>query len=163
MLEPASRFSNTAETGMRVLRNTQAPLRLPGTLSTAGHFDQSRVGIGETPSNLRINRITVKVEKRVWSAGRRVQQPLHPLRIACNDLQIGLGLPIWLGAALFPVSESAEGNVVADGQFLLRQRQGAANDSRLWRSPHPLEIAGCRRLRAAVGPRARLNASARHA
>jgi hypothetical protein len=40
----ASRFSNTAETGMRVLRNTHAPLRRPGTLSTAGHCDQSSVG-----------------------------------------------------------------------------------------------------------------------
>ena len=32
-------------TGKRVSRNTQAPLTLPGTLSTAGHWDQSRVGM----------------------------------------------------------------------------------------------------------------------
>jgi hypothetical protein len=31
--------------GRRVLRNTHAPLTLPGTLSTAGHWDQSRVAI----------------------------------------------------------------------------------------------------------------------
>src|SRR5713226_5294123 len=38
---PASRFSKTVATGMRVPRKTQAPLTLPGTLSTAGHCDQS--------------------------------------------------------------------------------------------------------------------------
>src|SRR5947208_1442999 len=42
---PASRFSNTAETGMRVSRNTHAPLSLPGTLSTARHWDQSRIAM----------------------------------------------------------------------------------------------------------------------
>ena len=46
MLAPASRFSNTADTGMRVSRNTHAPPSRPGTLSTTGHRDQSRV----TPS-----------------------------------------------------------------------------------------------------------------
>jgi hypothetical protein len=30
--------------------NTQAPLTLPGMLSTAGHWDQSRADILETPS-----------------------------------------------------------------------------------------------------------------
>ena len=30
---------------MRVPRNTQAPLRFPGTLSTAGHWDQSKAAI----------------------------------------------------------------------------------------------------------------------
>jgi hypothetical protein len=42
---PASRFSNTAETGIRVPRKTHAPLNLPGTLSTAGHCNQSRVAM----------------------------------------------------------------------------------------------------------------------
>jgi len=32
-------------TGIRVPLNTQAPLTFPGTLSTAGHFDQSSVAI----------------------------------------------------------------------------------------------------------------------
>jgi hypothetical protein len=35
-----------AETGIRVPFNTQAPLILPGTLSTAEHCDQSRVAMG---------------------------------------------------------------------------------------------------------------------
>ncbi len=38
---PASRFSNTVCTGIRVPRKTQAPLNLPATLSTASHRDQS--------------------------------------------------------------------------------------------------------------------------
>src|ERR1035438_4819295 len=39
---PTSRLSKTTETGVRVSRNTHAPLTLPGMLSTAGHWDQSR-------------------------------------------------------------------------------------------------------------------------
>src|SRR5580698_4702942 len=45
MVAPTSRFSNTADTGIRVSRNTHAPLSLPGTLSTVGHWDQSRVAM----------------------------------------------------------------------------------------------------------------------
>src|SRR5450755_2321159 len=45
MLEPASRFSKTVATGIRVSLNTHSPLRLSGTLSTAGHCDQSRVAM----------------------------------------------------------------------------------------------------------------------
>src|SRR5262249_42890451 len=40
-VRPSSKFSKTAATGIRVPRNTHAPLTFPGTLSTAGHFDQS--------------------------------------------------------------------------------------------------------------------------
>ena len=42
-VEPASRFSKTVATGMRVSLKTHAPLRRSGTLSTAGHCDQSRL------------------------------------------------------------------------------------------------------------------------
>src|SRR3954462_1904432 len=45
MVTPSSRFSNTMETGIRVPRNTHAPLTFPGTLSTAGHWDQSSSAI----------------------------------------------------------------------------------------------------------------------
>src|SRR5271169_2489430 len=45
MSEPASKFSKTVATGIRVSLKTQAPLTLPGTLSTAGHCDQSRGAI----------------------------------------------------------------------------------------------------------------------
>src|SRR5436190_21975218 len=45
MLAPASRFSKTVATGIRVPRKTQAPLTFPGMLSTAGHCDQSRLAI----------------------------------------------------------------------------------------------------------------------
>src|ERR1700733_9643608 len=41
-VKPASKFSNTVATGIRVSLNTQATLTLPGMLSTAGHCDQSR-------------------------------------------------------------------------------------------------------------------------
>src|SRR5208282_4297722 len=49
MLEPATRFSKTVATGIRVLRNTHAPLNFPGTLSTAGHWDQSRAAMLRPP------------------------------------------------------------------------------------------------------------------
>lgn len=42
--------SKTVATGMRVSRNTHAPLRLSGTLSTAGHWDQSRIAMGSSSS-----------------------------------------------------------------------------------------------------------------
>ena len=42
---PNSRFSNSRETGIRVSLKTHAPLTLPGTLSTAGHWDQSRAAM----------------------------------------------------------------------------------------------------------------------
>lgn len=45
MLAPDSRFSKTVATSLRVSLNTHAPLRLPGTLSTAGHRDQSRAAM----------------------------------------------------------------------------------------------------------------------
>jgi hypothetical protein len=42
---PSSKLSNTTATGIRVFRNTAAPLRLPRTLSTPGHCDQSSFAI----------------------------------------------------------------------------------------------------------------------
>src|ERR1035438_7089105 len=50
MLIPASRFSKRTFAGVRVPRSTHAPLTLPGTLSTAGHCDQSSIVIFCTPS-----------------------------------------------------------------------------------------------------------------
>jgi hypothetical protein len=73
-----------------------------------------------------------------WSVRSLIQQPLDSLGLASNDLQISLGWPIRLRAALLPVPESAEWDVVADGEFLLRQCQGAANDFCLRRSLHPV-------------------------
>src|SRR3984885_5031873 len=49
-LAPASRFSKMADTGIRVPFKTHAPLTLPGTLSTAGHCDQSRFAMDRTPA-----------------------------------------------------------------------------------------------------------------
>jgi hypothetical protein len=45
MLAPASMFSKIADTGIRVPFRTHAPLTLPGMLSTARHWDQSRLAI----------------------------------------------------------------------------------------------------------------------
>src|SRR5260370_26961286 len=49
MVIPSSRFSKTADTGMRVPRHTHVPLSLPGTLSTAGHNDQSSAAMASLP------------------------------------------------------------------------------------------------------------------
>ena len=45
IVAPDSRFSKTVDTGIRVSLKTHAPPRRSGKLSTAGHFDQSRVAI----------------------------------------------------------------------------------------------------------------------
>jgi hypothetical protein len=42
-------FSKIAATGIRVPRSTHAPLTLPGMLSTARHWDQSRFAIAGPP------------------------------------------------------------------------------------------------------------------
>src|SRR5271166_5398726 len=67
----SSRFSITVATGKRVSRNTQAPLTLPGTLSTAGHCDQSRTAI--TLSLLQIKRVHKKLIRPL-----RLPPPLRP-------------------------------------------------------------------------------------
>lgn len=41
IVSPASRFSKSTFTGVRVPFRTHAPLTFPGMLSTAGHCDQS--------------------------------------------------------------------------------------------------------------------------
>lgn len=41
--QPIFKIFETAATGIRVPRNTQAPLTLPGMLSTASHCDQSSI------------------------------------------------------------------------------------------------------------------------
>src|SRR5579863_6668500 len=69
---PTSRLSKTTETGVRVSRNTHAPLRLPGMLSTAGHCDQSRVAVAMicAPAfRLRHRRATAGVKTIVKGGG----------------------------------------------------------------------------------------------
>ena len=49
---PFSRFSKRADTGTLVPVNTQAPLSLPGTLSTAGHVSQFVIRSPRFPSRV---------------------------------------------------------------------------------------------------------------
>src|SRR5260370_12792449 len=68
---PASRFSKIADTGIRVPFNTHAPLTLPGTLSTAGHCDQSRVAIEKTPAeSITLYKSENKAETRMPQKGK---------------------------------------------------------------------------------------------
>ena len=92
----------------------------------------------------------------------RIQEALDALGFARNDLQIGLRWLVRFRAALLPVPESAQRDVVAGSEFLLRQGQGAANDFRLRRPLHPLKIAGGQRLRVAVGASSRFDGLGRH-
>lgn len=50
-----------------------------------------------------------------------IQEALDALGIARNYLEIGLRWLVRLCAALLPVPESAQWDVVADSEFLLRQ------------------------------------------
>jgi hypothetical protein len=60
----------------------------------------------------------------------------HAFGIAGNDRQIGAGRLVGLAAALFLVSQGAERDVIARGEFFLRERQ---------RTPQRLD-AGHRRI-----------------
>src|ERR1700690_610544 len=68
-LAPASRFSKIADTGIRVPFNTHAPLTLPGTLSTAGHCDQSRFAMDRN-SWLEHSFIRIQESRPIWGRGR---------------------------------------------------------------------------------------------
>jgi hypothetical protein len=50
-----------------------------------------------------------------------IQEALDALGFARNDFQIGLRWLVRFRAALLPVPESAQRDVVADSEFLLRQ------------------------------------------
>ena len=63
---------------------------------------------------------TGAAERVTRSLSSGIQQPLDPLRLAGNDLQISLGWPVRSRAPLLPVSQSAKGDMVAHGEFLLR-------------------------------------------
>ena len=87
-----------------------------------------------------------------------IQQALGCAR---NDLEISLRRPVRFRAALLPVPESAQRDVIADSEFLFRQGQGAANDFRLRRLLHPLKIAGGHQSSVAVGTSRRLDGCGR--
>ena len=98
-----------------------------------------------------------KYTMRPW-----IQEALDAVGCARNDLEIGLGWLVRFRAALLPVPESAQRDMVADGKFLLRQGQGAANDFRPRRPLQSLQIAGGKRLRVLVGAGSRLDGLGRH-
>lgn len=93
---PTSRLSNTTETGIRVSRNTHAPLRLPGMLSTAAHRDQSRLAMfllsfHRNPTNAfgvaPLPRIFQSTSDQFRGAGQCEQPQLSPclkLRVTMN-------------------------------------------------------------------------------
>ena len=81
-------FSMTVATGSRVPLNTQAPLALPGMLSTTGHWDQSSAAIVETPhSSLR------QLAQLVTSGSRRSRKLGSPAFARAPDLNASYG---WL-------------------------------------------------------------------
>src|SRR5271157_4530746 len=84
MSEPASRFSKTVATGIRVPLKTHAPLRRPGTLSTAGHCDQSRVAVAMACSPSFRVRQTVQENSR----GRNFQKSVMALTLQFMPLRL---------------------------------------------------------------------------
>ncbi len=90
---PVLEISKMTEIGMRVSRRTQAPLTRPGTLSTAGHWDQSSaaVAIGRPPlfPHYRIpGDLSRKSSRRERSSG-------HPLHLSLQgQSQAVAGTPL---------------------------------------------------------------------
>jgi hypothetical protein len=62
-----------AETGIRVPFNTHAPLTLPGTLSTAGHCDQSRAAIEQLRSEHNVESHLLQRAQKVGRLTPRVE------------------------------------------------------------------------------------------
>ena len=75
-------------TGILVSRKTQAPLSLAGTLSTAGHCDQSRFAMMYAPSLRKALREGPAV---VRATGRQIGCRAAPPDLA-NDARTGTGL-----------------------------------------------------------------------
>src|ERR1035438_481326 len=114
MLEPASRFSKTVVTGIRVSRNTQAPLRLSGTLSTAGQFDQSRLAILELLT-FRVRQNYGKtaagaISKNACGEGFNPQQRVH----AAHHFE-GVGDVEYVRLAARPPAAGVEGGAAGPG------------------------------------------------
>ena len=55
------------------------------------------------------------------------------LGIARDDGEVGFGRLVGLRTALFPIPQSAQRDVVAQGKLLLGQREGAAEGLNTWR------------------------------
>ncbi len=55
------------------------------------------------------------------------------LGIAGDDGEVGFGRLVGLRTALFPIPQSAQRDVVAQGKLLLRQRETAAEGLNTWR------------------------------
>jgi len=71
--------------------------------------------------------------------------------IASDQRQIGPRGLVWFCAALLPIPQRAERDVITGGKFLLGQLQGTADDFRLWRPLHPLKVGFGQWLRVAIG------------
>ena len=93
---------------------------------------------------------------------RVVQHAIHMVRIAGDELQIGLGGLIGNGATLFPVPQRANRYVIAKGKFFLRQLQGAADYLGLRRSLHHSQVCFSKRLCVRIGTRGTLDCSGAH-
>src|SRR5262245_45904393 len=71
----------------------------------------------------------------------------NDLRLAGDDVEVGLGRGVRFLAALLPVPQRSDGDVIAGGEVLLAEPEGAANHAHLW---HP---GRGRPLRVGHGPR----------
>src|SRR5579863_7561011 len=86
-----------------------------------------------------------------WS--RRLERLAHGVRLARDHLEIGARGLVGLDAALLPIAQRAERNVIARGKIFLAQPKRAADDLRLRRALHALEIFGRKRLRVGIAER----------
>src|ERR1700693_866401 len=77
IVAPASRFSKTVATGMRVPRNTQAPLTFSGELSTAGHRDQSSADMSPPCASYTVLRCAKSTDgrRKIYPNGKKKKTP----------------------------------------------------------------------------------------
>src|SRR5258708_36214871 len=82
--------------------------------------------------------------------------------MAWNQGQIGPRGLIRFRTALLPIAQRTQRDMVARGEFLLRQFQSPADDFRLRRPLHPFEIVRGQWLCVTIRPRSTLNGLGSH-
>ena len=122
------------------------PRRRPGAVRPVARPG----GSGNPDGAIRRNGGGASGELSPSTTGRRLQRPLHALGVAGDDRQVGAGGWVGFGAALFPVAQRTERDVIPRGELLLGEVERPADQLGLGRALHPREIGVGQGLRVGI-------------
>ena len=97
-----------------------------------------------------------------WLVRLGIQCPVHVVRIASDQRKVCSRRLVRFRAALLPIAQSAKRDMVPDGKFLLSQFQRPADDFRLRRPLHSVEVGAGQRLGVGVSPSSLLDCFRAH-